>query len=128
MKWYAAHIIMYVKFRVHTQNAYPIWENVVLVHAETTNEAWEKAVIFGRQEEGDSQGTFTWDEKPAMWMFGGVRKLMECERSLDQHGENGESNALGEGSEITYSQFEVESEEALTKLIQGEPVTIYYEK
>ncbi len=128
MTWYAAHIIMMVKLKEALQQKYPIWENIIIVQAQTVDEAWEKATHFGKVEEGDSFGTFTWDGKPATWVFAGIRKLVECEPSVEQDVEVFSRATLSDGTEITYSQLEFESEEALQKFIKGEPVHVLYEK
>ena len=128
MKWYAAHIIMSVKLKVEPQQKYPVWENIVIVKAENIKEAWAKAIHFGKAEEGDSFGTFTWDKKPATWVFAGIRKLIECEPSVEQCCKESSNAILADGTEITYSQLEVENEEALQKLVKGDPVLVLYEE
>jgi hypothetical protein len=117
--WYAANIIMYVKFKDTAQSKYPIWENIILISADSFDEALKKAEIRGREEEGDAGGSFTWENRPAKWVFGGVRKINQCSDVMD---------SPGDGTEITYLQMEVDSEESLSKLVRGKPVTIYYEE
>lgn len=39
MTWYAAHIILLTKFLDGVQDSYPIWENIVLINAETSDDA-----------------------------------------------------------------------------------------
>jgi hypothetical protein len=65
MTWYAAHIVMAVKFKRGEQNRFPVWENIVLISAESEEEAFAKAEERGRCEEGDDGGTFTWGDRPA---------------------------------------------------------------
>jgi hypothetical protein len=50
-------------------------------------------------------------------VFGGVRKLIEC-----QDGEMQPQH----GTEVSYSQMEAGSEGDITKLVQGEAVTVLY--
>lgn len=116
--WYAAHIIMYVRFKDGNQNKYPIWENVLLFNAASSEEAEQKAVIEGKEDEGDDLGSFSWGGRPAEWVFGGIRKIMECKDSDLQP---------TSGTEITFSEFEVETKEQLDKLISGDPVHILYD-
>jgi hypothetical protein len=40
MKWYAAHLVMFVQFKKHRQGSYPIWENIVLIKARSDQEAF----------------------------------------------------------------------------------------
>ena len=100
MTWYAAHIVMVVKYKGRAQRRYPAWENVVLVRAASEQSAIAKAEAIGREGEGDDDGTFRWAGKAAAWEFAGVRKITECCVS----GANPAS-----GDEITYSELEFAS-------------------
>jgi len=118
---YAAHIIMAVKYETVRQEDYPIYENIVLIDADSDEQAIEKAESLGRQEEEESEA-FRWDDKPARWRFAGVRKLIECRTpgSLD--------DGIGHGTEITYSQMVLRSEEDLQQFVAGKSVTVCYEE
>ncbi len=117
MTWYAAHAIMVIKFKNGVQNKYPFWENIFLVKADSVDEAFEKAETRARQDEGDSQGSFTHEGRPASWVFGGLRRLVTCVNSEEQP---------TDGTEITYSEMEVSNETDFAKLINGELVTVWY--
>jgi len=114
-KWFAAHIVMYVQFKEEGQTAFPVWENIVLIHAQSDEEAFEKAETIGREGEGDEDGSFRWLDKPARWVFGGVRKLTLC---LDA------AKRPEDGTEISYIQMWVRSRSALRKLIQSDRVGV----
>jgi hypothetical protein len=116
MTWYSAHIIMYVDLKHVIQKSYPVWENIVLIRAETVDEAFEKAERYGRSEEGDDDGSFCWGKQPARWVFAGVRKLTECQ---------GFSNRPDDGTEVSYNELELDSREAVEKLAAGKPVQTY---
>ena len=118
-KWYAASVIMYTKFKDGLQNKYPIWENVILIEAESSDEALKKATKRAQEDEGDSGGTYFYEDRAATWVFGGVRKLTECKDSASKP---------GDGTEVTYSEMEVDTEQSLSKLINGEPVIVRYEE
>lgn len=114
MNWYAAHLIMYVRFRQGRQRRFPVWENIVLFRAATADQAMSKAERYGR-EEAASDDHFTWEGRPAQWVFAGVRKLMLCvdpeERPRD-------------GTEVTYLDLEVASRDDLQRLVDGERVPV----
>src|SRR5947209_19160662 len=74
MKWYAAHIVLYVHIP-EGQERFPVWENVVLIRAATEQQAFAKAETLGQSEQGDDDGSFRWGTRPARWVFAGVRKL-----------------------------------------------------
>ena len=115
--WYAAHLIMYVKFKEHEQKKIPVWENIVLIKADSDDEAFEKAERRGHDDEGDDDETFRWDEKPAKWVFAGVRKLTRCQQSEERP---------DDGVEISYTELSVDSEDALHKLVSGESVGVRF--
>jgi hypothetical protein len=117
--WYAAHIIMFAEFKDGVQDKYPVMENVVLIHAKTEEEAFAKAEAIGKEDEGDSDGTFKWEERPARLVFGGIRKLIEC---VD------EEQQPADGTEVTYSFIEVANKESLDKIVRGDPVQVLYEE
>jgi hypothetical protein len=112
-QWFAAHLILYVKLKDRPQKSLPVWENIVLIHAETEEEAFEKAERRGAQEAGDDGGTFRWGGKPAEWVFAGVRKLTLCQDADERP---------RDGTEISYTEFSLASQEALEKLVNNEPV------
>lgn len=116
-QWYAAHLILYVKLNDHTQRKYPIWENIVLIKARTDEEALAKAEKRGRDDEGDDDGTFRWGGKPAHWVFAGVRKVTLCEDP---------ETRPDDGTEVSYTELEVDSEQAVRKLVAGQPVAVKY--
>ncbi len=90
-----------------------------MIQAESDDEAFQKAEARARQDEGDSQGTFTHAGRPATWVFASIRRLVSCADSLDQP---------MDGMEITYLEMEVESEDFFMKLLDGEPVRVRYEQ
>ena len=115
--WYSAHIVMFVEFSNKTQNHFPVWENIVLVEAESESQAFEKAEHCGRQSEGDDGGSFRWSDQPAKWVFAGVRKLTECALVTDRP---------GDGTEVSYSELEVDSRATLDRFVAGDPVKVCY--
>ncbi len=115
MKWYAAHLILYVRFKDHPQDHFPVWENIVVIEAASADEANTKAEQRGRDDEGDSDGTFTWDGHPATWVFAGVRKLISCVNATEQP---------GDGTEISYTEMELPSLEEVHLLSEGRDVTV----
>jgi hypothetical protein len=115
MTWYAAHLILYVKFKQKAQQRYPLWENIVLIKAASEGEAFAKAERRGQEQAGDDGGTFRWGDEPAEWVFGGVRKLTLCED---------EESRPGDGTEVSYLEMEVESKAALGRLLNGRPVRV----
>lgn len=116
--WFAASIIMHVEFKDNVQDKYPIWENVILIEANNEEEALRKAEERGHFEEGDADDSFTWESRPARWVYGGIRKMLTCAEFEDRP---------KDGTEITYSEMEVASAEDLSKLINGEQVSVVYE-
>ena len=119
MPWFAAHIVMSVVFKDGVQDSYPLWENIVLLEAGSDDEAEKKAVQKGRDGEGDSDGSFRWNDRPARWAFAGVRKVIACQDPNSQP---------RDGVELTYSELVVDDAETLAKLVNGDPVNVRYEE
>jgi hypothetical protein len=119
MTWYAASVIMYIKFKKEEQEKYPLYENVFLIQAESDNEAIEKARKRGMEDEGDSNGTYSYEGRAATLVFAGVRKIIKTQ---------GAEERPTDGTEITYSEMEVDTQETLFKLANGEPVVVRYEE
>src|SRR5437868_5310554 len=113
--WFAAHLILYVRLKEHAQKTIPVWENIVLVRATSEEEAFEKAEQRGRADEGDDGGSFRWKGKPAEWVFAGVRKLTLCESPEERP---------GDGTEVSYTELLVSSEQEVKKLVAGQSVDV----
>lgn len=113
--WYAAHLLMYVKRKNDADRNIPVWENIVLIKADSEESAFAKAEEHGKRDEGDDDGTFRWGGQPARWVFAGVRKLTQCEDP---------EKRPGHGSEISYTEFEVKSAKVLANLLEGKSAAI----
>jgi hypothetical protein len=105
-KWYAASIIILVKFKDGNQDKYPVWENIKLIKASLVEQALKKAERMGCEDEGDDDGTFRWGKRKAEWVFAGIRKLISVSEL------NPLQKKPGDGTEVTYSQFILENEES----------------
>ncbi|MDD2814630.1 MAG: DUF4288 domain-containing protein [Thiotrichaceae bacterium] len=89
----------------------------MLVEANNPKEAYQKAEQHARKEESDSLNTYYYEERAATWVFAGIRKLVDCE----------DMNLMPrDGTEVSYSTLEVNREEDLIRLINGEIVTVKY--
>jgi Domain of unknown function (DUF4288) len=66
MSWYAAHVVIVFKFKEGRQTRFPAWENIVLIQADNSEEAF--AIVFA-----------------------GVRKLTLCE---DEHKRPGDGTEI----------------------------------
>jgi hypothetical protein len=113
--WYAAHLLMYVKRKNAPDGKIPVWENIVLIKADSEESAFAKAQERGKLDEGDDDGTFRWGGQPARWVFAGVRKLTLCEDA---------DKRPGDGTEISYTEWEVKSARALANLLAGKSTAV----
>jgi hypothetical protein len=119
MSWFAAHLVLYVKLKKQRQQRFPVWENIVLIKADSEDEAFRKAEERGREEEGDDGGTLQWGGEPATWVFAGVRKLTSCQDP---------EKRPGDGTEISYVEMEMNSKEAVDQFAEGQPVAVRYKE
>jgi len=118
---YAAHLVMAVRVADTAGGAIPVYENVVLIDAESDDAAMREACAIGRADVAEPDPSFRWDGRPARLEFVGVRKLMTCQP-------RGLSHKIESGAELTYAQLSVRSEADLRKLVEGEPVEVVYEE
>ena len=118
MNWYSVHVVMLVHFKDGNQDSLPAWENVYLIQAVDPDEASRKGETIGKQNEGDSSGTFFWEDRPAEWMFKGIRKITEIA------GFPSPSNIAEDVVEITYQTIEFDNEVSLKSYLNAEPVSI----
>lgn len=125
-QWYAASVILFVRLKSGRQRVYPVWENVYLVRAASPQAAYAEAEKRGRADAAPDE-TMRWKGKPAEFVFGGIRKLLECSPDPALPGE-ATVTKVHSGVEATYSSFLVKSRTDLEKLINGKPVTVLYEE
>jgi hypothetical protein len=115
MNWYAAHLILYFKRRKGSQTRFQVWENIVLIRADSSDEAYEKAEKRGHQEEAIDDETLTIGGHPSRLVFAGVRKVTLCQ---DEHARP------TDGTEISYNELVLRSEAAIKKLVAGNTVPV----
>ncbi len=125
--WFAAHMIVAFRYRDperrKRQRKFPVWENIVLIEADTSEDAWEKAKVLGREENGRDDPSTHWNGIPVTMDFIGLRKLVACQGSIFSRDDDPRH-----GLEVTYNKFTVHSRSDLDKLVAGDPVDIEYEE
>ena len=119
MPWFAAHAITYFRLKSGEQQRYRVWENVLLVEAADSRQAWDRGIELARRDEEYSDGSLRIDDQPCDLLFGGLRKVVEVSHS-------GVLHVPQHGDEISYSEFEVADADALRRLIDGEDTAAVY--
>jgi hypothetical protein len=124
MTWYAASII--IAFRTKQKDGSPILvhENVILIEAPNDDEAMAKAKTAGQnQVQPGVSKKLRIGNRSARLEFVGVRKLITVSNpsplSQDEH-------RPVDGTEVTYSRFEVADDDTLVRLANGDEVTLSY--
>lgn len=121
MTWFAVHALVALKKHAFS---WPILvnENIFLVEAKSaeqaTSEGSKMAMIEVSVEDGLSI-----DDEPATRTFVGIRKVVAI--SNPEHLDLDQDQPVS-GTEITYSEYEVNSEEDLQKLANGSSVFLRY--
>lgn len=121
MTWFAAHALITIQ-RTDLVGPIHVYENVFLVEANDSEGARAKAIDFAKLEvEVDDE--LTVDGMPTVRKLAGIRKVISVSNPdpLDLDNDRPIS-----GTEITYSEYEVFSEDALQRLIAGDAVTVRY--
>jgi hypothetical protein len=124
MSWYAANAIFVFKYKSGKQKQFPIWENVYLIEADTDAAARQKAEEVGKANEGEDD-TLTVGGHPATLEYRGIRKLITIQNPFPHEPNDAPPT---HGTEITYSEFSVGSEEDIDKLVGGCAVSVLYEE
>lgn len=52
-----------------------VWENLIMINADSVTSAYEKAMKLGAQLGGDSRGSMRWNGRPAESIFLGVKDM-----------------------------------------------------
>lgn len=122
MTWFAASIIISIRPIDASNGAIVAYENIVLVEANTSDEAFAKARKYGEAYATVDDG-FTLDNKPTIKVFAGIRKLINIS---NPHPLDLDQDPPTTGTEITYSLFELDDDDALAELIAGKEVSLRY--
>ena len=118
LSWYAAHIVMRIRYRDPNPGPLYVMENVVLVEAANAQAAKGVAEAHGRQDANQDDLSFRCDNRPAFWEYAGVRLVVSCDDDEERP---------GAGSEVTYLEYRVESDAALQDLLSGKSTTVEFE-
>jgi hypothetical protein len=122
MTWFAASIIIAMRRIDQPDGPFLAHENVVLLEAASAAEALSKAKEIGA-EQGTPDSSFTIDDQPAVQSFAGIRKLISISNPDDF---NQDKDPPSNGTEITYSLFELDDAAALEALVDGKEVRLSY--
>jgi len=114
MSWYAAHVVMIFRLSQDEQQEFRAWENVVLIEADSSEQAWLRARQYGKQDE--SADGFHLEGKPVRVEFAGVRKVVAC---VDP------DERPGDGTEVSYTDVEFASRNDLERYLAGEDVNVF---
>jgi hypothetical protein len=118
MSWYVANALLFCRFKDGVQDVVPVWENMYLIEAESAEHAMQRARDRAKEDEGDSEGSLLYNDRPCELVFAGVRKVTACEN---------ESERPSNGTEVTYNELLLDSMALLDNLARGEPVQVVYE-
>lgn len=120
--WYCAHAIFYFEFKYEEQDSYLVHENVYLIQAVDEFSAMGKAIEIAKENEDLSEDDYLeLNEKPARYLFSGIRKLITVS-NYDKENED----IIESGVEATYSELEVDNLNQVKKLSEGSFVEVLY--
>lgn len=117
--WYAVHAVMSVVYKKNRQRTFPVWENIYTIWADSQEEAASKGKTIALREEGDSEGTMTYNGYPACWKFEGIRQVMEFEHSCMC----GYLKEL-DGVEVSYNEYVFTDRKSLKDFSSGKPLKL----
>jgi hypothetical protein len=120
MMWYAVHALHYFEYKEGEQSDYLVWEHVYLIRAESFDKARERGELRAKQDETDSAGSLTVNDRLARLRFAAIRKVVECQ-DLDLR-----SGQPTDGTELSYSEFKASNSAEFAKLTTGESAAVLY--
>ncbi len=122
MSWYTVSIIISCRLKGYDQGVFPVYENFTLFEADSSKQAYEKAKKYA-EEYVAIDDNLRLNGKPAYWKFEGIRKIIEIRDHLS---DELDVDLPHNGVEVSYSYMEVNSEQELMKLANGDAVVIKY--
>ena len=84
------------------ENYYQFWDNVVLINASNSEEAYKKSIIKGKEYQVIYKNH---EEETVEWKFAGIREMVEIYNNLE------------DGEEIAYSEGFCRKKENILKMI-----------
>jgi len=121
MTWYVASAIMSIKTNGKQKNI-PIYENFILIEADSPNQALDKAIKISKDETALDDDLYL-NGKPAKMVFEGIRKLIKISNPTDR---DLDSTPPTTGTELTYSEYLIKTKNQLKNLVAGKSVNIKY--
>jgi hypothetical protein len=124
MTWFTASVLIAIKPKSYAGGAFEVYENMYLLEAPTSSDAYQKAVLLGKEEESIDDNLKI-DDLPAERSFIGIRKIITVSNPypLDLD----EDRPIS-GTEVTYALYQVADDQIATKLANGEDVDLTYLK
>ena len=118
--WYACHAFFYFQYKEGEQTEFSGWENIYLIEAESFDQALVKGKTRALEDEGDSDGSLTCNDRPARLTLAAILKVVEC-IDLDL-----ETDKPIHGTELSYSDVTVSNRDEFEKLIAGRSAVLTY--
>jgi hypothetical protein len=122
-KWYAASAVFVTRTKDAPSECAMIEERVYLIEDDGLNDVWDKASRIASEEENRAL-TFEYCGKAATEQFVGIRKVIGIRPHLKD--KNISTDALGDGAELTFSFFHLNSSEDLQAFVDGDEVRLIY--
>jgi hypothetical protein len=125
MTWYAASLLFAFDNVYGPQSRWHVWEDVVLFEASSHEEVMAKAEAYGKEWSSLDDG-LRMGGSLATQRFIGVRKILTISNPAHVDIDQSDPPPV-DGTEITFTEFIVESRDDLEKLAKGERVRVIYE-
>lgn len=124
--WFAVSVLFAFDDIEEPQSRWHVWEDVVLIEASSEEELTAKTRAYGEATaDANAKAGLDMSGQLAFMRFIGVRKIVEIANPTYLDIEQSEHPPV-DGTEITFSEFIVESRDDLEKLAKGEEVSLIY--
>ncbi len=118
--WYCAHAIFYFELKYEKQESFFVHEIVYLIQETDEKAAMQKAIEIANEDISEDDHLEV-NEKPARYLFSGIRKLITV-NNYDKE----DKDVIESGMEVTYSELEVDDLDQVKELSKGSFVEVLY--
>lgn len=112
--WYIAHVLCLQEY-TDPPYEWSIMENLIMINAKSSNDAYQKALLLGEEENVEQVESVTFEGRAFDIKFIGVRKVVSCLPKDERP---------SSGTEVSYQEYTLKSKDDISKLLNGDSVEI----
>lgn len=120
-RWYSVNLVYYTKFKSGGKYKYRVAETIILVTANSGENARKKGEIYGKTVSPNLQNEFPELKKQIKWKYLGARMFGIVQFDINSNGKD------FDGADVAHAQIVIKKWRDVQKMMRGEPVKIRFE-